>query len=247
MVSRVGHVWLVPLRLSYAKARASLGMVRRPLPRISYSAFRDGKMTNPAGADEQKQRPHSAADDSLRLLMLAAAGGCNTSFAELYEQTHRRVFGIVLRIVRHRAEAEEVLQDIYVKVWSRSMQFDASRGLVIHWLAGIAQRAAIDTMRRASSRPREVGDGPDDTDPYGQLTSPDSGPSEDFEQSEKRRMVDAQLSTLPLDQRESLVLAFFDGLTHPEIAAKLACPLGTIKSRIRRALMTLRPLLQATQ
>lgn len=204
-------------------------------------------MNNPARADEIGHRPELAIDDALRALLLAAAGGCSASFAQLYEHTHRRIFGIVLRIVRHRAEAEEVLQDIYVKVWSRSFQFDASRGLVIYWLAGIAQRAAIDALRRASSRPREVNDGLDDMDPYNQFASPDPGPAEAFENSETRGMVDAQLSTLPLEQRESLVLAFFDGLTHPEIAYKLACPLGTIKSRVRRALMAIRPALQATQ
>lgn len=204
-------------------------------------------MTKPAGADEHGQPPDPAADDALRPLLLAAVGGCNASFAQLYEHSHRRIFGIVLRIVRHRAEAEEVLQDIYVKVWSRSLQFDASRGLVIYWLAGIAQRAAIDAMRRTSSRPHEVGDTSGEIDPYGRFESPDPGPADDFEHHETRRMVGTQLSTLPLDQRESLVLAFFDGLTHPEIAARLACPLGTIKSRIRRALLALRPLLQATQ
>ena len=204
-------------------------------------------MTNPTGADEQRQWPDSPTDDALRPLLLAAAGGCTASFALLYEHTHRRIFGIVLRIVRHRAEAEEVLQDIYVKVWSRSLQFDASRGLVIYWLAGIAQRAAIDALRRASSRPREVNDGPDDVDPYRQLTSSDPGPAEQFDRSETQRRVGMQLSTLPAEQRESLVLAFFDGLTHLEISHRLACPLGTIKSRIRRALTALRPGLQATQ
>lgn len=198
-------------------------------------------------SDEQKQGPVSAAEDALRPLLLAVAGGCSVSFAQLYEDTHRRIFGIVVRIVRHRAEAEDVLQEIYVKVWSRSGQFDPQRGLVIYWLAGIAQRAAIDTLRRASSRPHAVSDGQGDDDPYGQFASPDFGPAEQFERSETQRVVGSQLSSLPPEQRESLVLAFFDGLTHSEIALKLACPLGTIKSRIRRALTSLRPVLQATR
>ncbi len=206
-------------------------------------------MTIRPGADEQTQRADPAADDPLRPLLLAAAGGCHAAFAQLYAHTHRRVFGIVLHTVRRRAEAEEVLQEIYVKVWSRSSQFDPNRGLVIYWLAGIAQRAAIDTLRRASSRPREVNDveGEGEADPCSQFSSAEPGPAEQFEQSETRRMVGAHLSALPPEQRESLVLAFFEGLTHPEIALRLACPLGTIKSRIRRAMMALQPGLRAMQ
>ena len=204
-------------------------------------------MTNPADAGEQRQRSDLSADDPLRLLLLAAAGGCRTSFARLYEHTHRRIFGIVLRIVRHRAEAEEVLQEIYVKVWLHALQFDPQRGIAIHWMAAVAQRAAIDARRRASSRPREMNDAIDETDPYGALASPDAGPAEASEQSQAQRLLYAALRALPADQQESLALAFLDGLTHPEIAAKLACPLGTIKSRVRRALMSLRPRLHALQ
>lgn len=194
-----------------------------------------------------RARLDSTADDTLRPLLLAAADGCTASFAQLYELTHRRVFGIVLRIVRHRAEAEEVLQDIYVKVWSRSLQFDASRGQVIYWLAGIAQRAAIDALRRASSRPREMTERADDADPYAEMVSQEPGPADALAQWQSQHLVRTQLQALPPEQRESLVLAFFEGLTHPEIAARLACPLGTIKSRVRRALMSLRPALQAAQ
>ena len=198
-------------------------------------------------ADGQDLRAGSPADDTLRRLLLAAGGGCHASFAQLYEHTHRRILGIVLRTVRHRAEADEVLQEIYVKVWSRGSQFDPNRGLVIYWLASIAQRAAIDTLRRASSRPREVNEGEGEVDPYGQFSSAEPGPAEQFERSETRRLVGAHLSSLPPEQRESLVLAFFEGLTHPEIALRLACPLGTIKSRIRRAMMSLQPGLMATR
>lgn len=204
-------------------------------------------MSKSANADETKPRPDAVADDVLRPLLLAAAGGCSASFAQLYECTHRRLFGIVLRIVRHRAEAEEVLQDVYVKVWSRGAQFDASRGRVIHWLAGIAQRAAIDARRRASSRPREVNDGLDDTDAYSGLESADPGPADAFEQSQAQHMVRARLQALPSDQHESLALAFLEGLTQREIATRLACPISTIKSRVRRALMALRPQLHALQ
>lgn len=193
------------------------------------------------------EAPGAGLDDVLRPLLLAAVDGCSASFAQLYARTNSRIFGIVLRIVRHRAEAEEVLQDVYVKVWARGAQFDPQRGLVIYWLAGIAQRAAIDARRRASSRPHEVDEGIDDADVYGDLASAEPGPPDAFEQSQMRQMVRVRMLDLPPDQHESLTLAFIDGLTHPEIAARLACPLGTIKSRVRRALMSLRPRLLALQ
>jgi len=204
-------------------------------------------MNQQAATQVRDTRPDPASDEALRVLLLAAANGCSASFEQLYARTNRRIFGIVLRIVRHRAEAEEVLQDIYVKAWSRSRQFNASRGLVIAWLTGIAQRAAIDTLRRASCRPRELSEAAEGDDPYGTHACAGPGPAEQFEQAQTQRLVQTRLSALPHDQRESLVLAFVEGLTHPEIARKLACPLGTIKSRIRRALMALQPALQATQ
>lgn len=183
-------------------------------------------------------------DDAFRSLLVATAAGCMPSFTQLYSQTHRRVFGIVLRIVKHRAEAEDILQEVYVKVWSRSAQFDPLRGQAAHWLAGIAHRAALDALRRRESRPREVNAELGEDGPYWQFVSSEPGPPEQLEEAETRRAIQRQMSTLPEDQRESLALAFFDGLSHAEIAKRLCCPLGTIKSRVRRALMSLRPGLQ---
>lgn len=188
--------------------------------------------------------PSSNGDDAFRQLLTATAAGCMASFTQLYAQTHRRVFGIVLRIVKHRAEAEDILQEVYVKVWSRSAQFDPHRGHAAHWLAGIAHCAALDALRRRESRPREVNMELDDDGPYWHFVSSEPGPADQLEEAETRLAIQRELSTLPDDQRESLALAFFDGLTHAEIAKRLSCPLGTIKSRVRRALMSLRPGLQ---
>ena len=202
-------------------------------------------MTHRAYADERSNKAELRPDDALFSLLLAAANGCNASFARLYERTHRRMFGIVLRIVRHRGEAEEVLQEVYVRAWARSDQFDPQRGLVIHWLASIALRAAIDCRRRASSRPSEAIAGAEGQDPYEHLTSPYASPPDVFELEQRHRLVREQLNALPDDQKESLVMAFLDGITHPEIAARLSCPLGTIKGRVRRALLSMRPPLLA--
>jgi RNA polymerase sigma-70 factor (ECF subfamily) len=189
-------------------------------------------MTHSAYAQEHSNPAHPSEDDALFSLLLASANGCNTSFARLYEHTHRRMFGIVLRIVRHRGEAEEVLQDVYVRAWVRSNQFDSQPGLVIHWLASIAHRAAIDCRRRASRRPSDANPGVNEEDPYGHLAPPYACPPDAFELEQRHRLVRQQLDALPGDQKESLTMAFLDGLTHPEIAARLSCPLGTVKSRV---------------
>ena len=89
----------------------------------------------------------------LQSLFESARGGCTTAFARLYELTHRRIFGVVLRIVHHRGDAEDVLQDVYVKVWFRSAQFDGARGGVWNWLVGIAHCTAIDALRHRARRP----------------------------------------------------------------------------------------------
>ena len=204
-------------------------------------------MDSQATDADRKDSSRSASDETLRSLLVAVSGGCRNSFALLYERTHRRIFGIVLRIVPHRGQAEEVLQDVYAKVWARSDQFDAERGLVVYWLASIAHRAAIDAMRREARRPSAWKDDSGDSDPYSEFASPAEGPAELCEQSQACSLVRAQLRALPADQRESLMMAFVEGLTHCEIAARLSCPLGTIKSRIRRALMSMRPQLLALQ
>ena len=215
------------------------------IPAHGVSAVSAVSRRNPASPASPASAASSA--DPLRPLLLAASQGCGASFALLYRHTHDRLFAVVLRIVRHRAEAEEVLQDIYVKVWSRSLQFDPARGHVVYWLAGIARCAAIDTLRRASRRPREAWPAAGRADPYDELVSADPGPDEQLARVQTRDWLGTQLSTLPAEQRESLVMAFFDGLTHAEIAHELVCPLGTIKSRIRRAMTALQPALQAAR
>ena len=197
-------------------------------------------MTSQAHRLETAEQPDASAHDALRALLIDASAGCSASFAQLYEHTHRRVFAIVLRIVGHRAEAEEIVQDIYVKVWFRSAQFDPCRGQAVHWLSGIAHRASIDALRRSARRVREVTEGCDDADAYARFASSVSGPPDLLEEIEDRRAVHEQLSALPEEQRESLAMAFFDGLTHHEIASRLQCPLGTVKSRVRRALIAMR-------
>lgn len=209
-------------------------------------------MTNVENSISRIEIPDSGAcqgrsEDVLRALMLATSAGCRASFQKLYELTHCRLFAIVLRSVRQRGDAEDILQEVYVKAWFRSAQFDPARGHVLDWLTTIAHRAAIDGLRRLSRRPSEALSFNDELDPYEGFASTDSSPSDALQNKQCASVVRSRISALSVDQRESVMLAFFDDLSHFEIAERLHRPLGTIKSRIRRGLQSLAPSLKALQ
>ena len=169
--------------------------------------------------------------------------GCRTSFARLYNLTQRRLFSIVLKIQTNHADAEEVLQEVYLKAWNRCAQFDARKGKVICWLAGIARYSAIDNLRRLHSRPRGRFAAADDDDPYEGLASTELQPLELVIEAREAGAVKRCMNDLSIQQREILHLAFYDGLTHAEIAHRLGRPLGTVKSWIRNSLAVMRPAL----
>jgi RNA polymerase sigma factor (sigma-70 family) len=183
----------------------------------------------------------SPSDRLLDELVIASGAGCCSSFERLYGLTHRRLFGIVLRMQPHRGDAEEVLQEVYVKVWRHSADFTTDKGCAIHWLIGIARHAALDSLRRAKRRPIAATQLADDDDPYEGLHAHSPDPLDGLVTASQNQAVAAALCGLSKDQRDSLTLAFYDGLSHPEIALRLRKPLGTVKSWIRRSLLTLRP------
>ncbi len=178
--------------------------------------------------------------------LLARTGlGDRAAFGRLYESTSGHLYAVVQRIQRDRALAEDLLQDIYVSVWKAAASFDAARSQPLTWLTHIARNRAIDSLRRAQAQPRtESLSAPDDDDihpdPAEALESPDPGPLELLGQASDRRELTQCLERLTPPQRQSVALAFFDGLSHAEVAEHLRQPLGTVKSWVRRALMTLK-------
>ena len=183
-------------------------------------------------------------DDDLVALMHAVRVGCRASFAQLYVLTSPRLFAVVLRINRDRDEAQDVLQEVYMKVWTRCAQFDPREGRAIHWLVGIAHHSAIDSVRRGRVRPRHGHAVEADVDdPYAGLPSAEPQPPEVLRQARAAEAVQRRLAALTVDQRDALTLAFYDGLSHDEIARELGRPVGTVKSWIRRSLMAMRPTL----
>ena len=178
--------------------------------------------------------------------LLARAGlGDRAAFARLYEATSGHLYAVVQRIQRDRALAEDLLQEIYVSVWKAAASFDAARSQPLTWLTHIARNRAIDSLRRAQAQPRTeslspADDDDDRPDPADTLASPDPGPLDLLGRASQRRELDHCLERLTPPQRQSVALAFFDGLSHAEVAEHLRQPLGTVKSWVRRALMTLK-------
>ena len=180
--------------------------------------------------------------------LLARAGmGDRACFAALYERTSGHLLAVVLRIQRNRALAEDLLQEVYVSVWKAAGSFDAARSQPLTWLTHIARNRAIDSLRRAQTQPRlesttrdESDDGDDRPDAAETQADSGPGPLELLGLASQKRELSACMERLTPPQRQSVALAFFDGLSHAEVAAQLREPLGTVKSWVRRALATLK-------
>ena len=170
-----------------------------------------------------------SAEDDATLLSLVRRGD-EHAMASLYDRYGKIVYSVALRVLRDPASAEDVLQEIFMQVWRNPEQFVAVRGSFGAWLTVVTRNRSIDTLRR--KKPSETID-----DIY--LASPYDLASEAVRNTmaEQARTV---IQRLPVDQRKTLEMAFFDGLTHSEIAEITGDPLGTVKTRIRSALLTLR-------
>ena len=171
-------------------------------------------------------------------LLRAVARGDEQSLAALYDRYSSILLGLLLRILHSRAEAEDVLQEVFVQVWRRAGSYDEARGRGFTWLVTLARSRAIDRLRALDSRARAA------TASAAEEFEPVGDASLDAFRSEQREIVRAALAQLTEDQRRTLLLAYEEGLTQSEIAARLNQPLGTVKTRTRAGLMKLRELLR---
>lgn len=169
--------------------------------------------------------------------ILAAASGDQEALGRLYDSTNRILFGLILRILRDRASAEEVLVDVYLQVWRRGETYSATKGSPLAWLLTIARSRAIDACRSRAVREFEQ-HVPLET--AGSVADAAPDPEENSAISQRRSLVQRALATLSKDQREAIELAFFRGLSHTEVAEALGQPLGTIKTRVRLGMARLR-------
>lgn len=166
-------------------------------------------------------------------LLARVAGGDRNALRLLYDRQATRLFGIANAILRDRDAAADALQDAFLRVFQRAGQFDAERGAAEAWLGGIVRHAALDLARR---RGREM---PTDDPTLGDSPVPPEAFDRLALAGEHRRLQDC-LAALEQKHRQGILLAFVEGLSHPQVAARLDQPLGTVKAWIRRGLLQLR-------
>ena len=191
---------------------------------------------------EESSRVTMTADNPLddTALVRAIAVGDKAAFEQLYGRHGSMLFSLALRILVDRADAEDVLQEVFVQIWKTARSFDETRGKPLSWLIMLTRSRAIDRLRSRQTRTRVL-------DAAGLEPSDDSPlPGQEASASETRSIVRRAIQTLPAEQRTPIELAYFDGLTQTEIAAQLSQPLGTIKTRMRNGLLRLREQLAQT-
>ncbi|HET6234141.1 MAG TPA: sigma-70 family RNA polymerase sigma factor [Acetobacteraceae bacterium] len=175
-------------------------------------------------------------EPDLAVLIQRCAGQDRAALRLLYDRQAARLYGIALRLTRQSALAADVVHDAFIAVWQRAASFDPNRGSATSWLVSIVRHRAIDIIRR---RDREV---PDDALPEAADSDPD--PLARLVESDDAASLHRCLGTLEDDKRRMILLAFVDGLSHSELAVRLAIPLGTVKSSIRRGLAALKRCLE---
>lgn len=172
----------------------------------------------------------------LASLMAQIAQGDVDALAALYDETVPQVHGLVLRILGEPSVAEEVTADVFVQVWQKAPSYEPERGPALPWLLLLARSRALD-RRRAGAAARAA---TEPMDAAMSLPSAEPGPLANLETAERRRLVVRAIATLPAEQRHALELAYYRGMSHAEIAATTREPLGTVKTRIRTAMIRLR-------
>ena len=165
------------------------------------------------------------------------AGGDADALEELYDRYTPLVYPVALRILRRAADAEDAVQQAWLQVWRSAASYDPRRGTVAAWLVTLTRSRALDLYRSLSSRKRA------ETQVEVEPSAPPPEPSASAARGQTGERVRKALETLPPQQRQVLEIAYFEGLSQTEIAAKLGAPLGTVKSWTRQALTRLRELL----
>ncbi|MEO8249615.1 MAG: sigma-70 family RNA polymerase sigma factor [Burkholderiales bacterium] len=192
--------------------------------------------TPPVAADDALAP--GAADDARHVeLIERIIARDEHALTALYDETVARVWSVVWRHTQNSALTEEVIGDVYWQAWRQAPRFDPARGRPLAWLLAMARSRAVDA-RRTEQRLRHASI--EELDDIAAAADPAPGPPESFSVALEARRLHEALARLEARQRELVVLAFFSGLTHDEIAHRTALPLGTVKSRIRRAMATLR-------
>ncbi|WP_188783634.1 ECF RNA polymerase sigma factor SigK [Nocardioides phosphati] len=179
--------------------------------------------------------PEGTASPDLAALLRLSARGDEQAFATLYDAMSSRVYGLLLRVVRDPAQAEEVTQETFLEIWRTASRFDPSRGSAVAWMLTITHRKGVDRVRSAESASRRDATYHRETQPVERDVTAEAATA-----SLEAGRVRQALETLTPTQREAVELAYLGGYTHTEVATMLELPLGTAKTRIRDGLIRLR-------
>jgi RNA polymerase sigma-70 factor (ECF subfamily) len=185
--------------------------------------------------------PEPAQDLSIESLLRDVAEGNRAAFAEMYDRISSRVMGLVTRLLRDRAQSEEVTQEVFLEIWQQASKFDAARGSGMAWVLTMAHRRAIDRIRASQkSHERDLKIGIRD------MERDFDSVSESVEIRVENERVKNAMSRLTSLQREAVILAYYGGYSHNEMADILGIPLGTVKTRLRDGMIRLRDELGVT-
>lgn len=188
------------------------------------------------------QNKDQAADDREQMKLIVA--GDEAAFASLYRRLSPGLFSMIYHILRDRKESEDVLQEAFMQMWHKASTYDDQRSALFTWAVMISRNKAIDRLRARQRRTRLAEDAATELS----ATTPEPEVSADLllSESDEKKRIRGALGGLPASQREAIELAFFAGMTQVEVSARLQEPLGTVKARIRRGLITLRDLLEVS-
>jgi RNA polymerase sigma-70 factor, ECF subfamily len=191
-----------------------------------------------AAMPDGRSRVNTSSSETMddRALLRAIAARDKEAFRQLYTRHSTMLFSLAIKILSDRAEAEDVLQEIFVQIWKTASSFDDGRGKPLGWFIMLARSRAIDRLRSRKTRNRLTESAAQD----GSQNSPAATPSDEAAASEAQRAVRNALSALPAEQRVPIEMAYFGGLTQFEISQQLSQPLGTVKTRMRSGIMRLR-------
>lgn len=190
--------------------------------------------SRPRAATCRQGEPTAVTTASDLQLLSRVAGGDDGAFAALYDRYAARVLGFLVKLLRVRADADDVLQDTFYQVWSKAREYEPSRASPQSWLFLLARSRAIDLLRRRKRQEESV---------TPKTRAAPADPAVLFEEKDAGMRLRDALGKLTDQQRSAIQLAFYGGLTHEEVAARQSVPLGTVKTRIRLGMQRLRSLL----
>lgn len=170
-------------------------------------------------------------------LLRRVASHDQAALGEIYDRHARVLFGLICRIVHDRAEAEDVLQEVFVRIWERAGTYAPDAGSPIGWMVRVARNRAIDRLRARAARPDLTGDAVPEL-------AAEGTPEATVVLGERARVVTAALAELPPEQRRLIEQAYFGGDSQSELAARFGIPLGTVKTRVRAGMQALRDALR---